>query len=461
MSSLQQNGTMPAGAGGSAQLPAAGDPRVIWLGLWPAGGGAYWWLSNGDQPPLAGHVEAAALAGPLAMLAEALPQQQPGETVEDAVRRAAGGPLADPDRERALAVDLGALLIPPALRKRLLAAAPQHPDDPPELTVVVAPGPSLARVPWELLALNPDGDRRLLQVCYVRGGLSPANIYGRARQPDTGRAGPALRVIDPEPALRVYTDAQLERWETRGDADGGLVYSRASTTPCTRYEFARLLGGDPAAGQPTGGAGSEDAAAWAAVAAQNAAHRLAAPSRLLYFGHASSGADDQPAAAAIHLAGGGLNAADWIRHPDTWPMPPRVAIVACHSNDAHTLEQMGLVIAAANAGAELITTTRWTLPTDAYAPGGAEVTPGGVATPTTDLAEAIDDAHASAHPLHQLRAWQLDQLQRWQTGQLDAAPLVWAAPVSYLAPDSSSDQPPDGDPTPGPTDDADTDAPAP
>jgi hypothetical protein len=111
------------------------------------------------------------------------------------------------------------------------------------------------------------------------------------------------------------------------------------------------------------------------------------PSRLTYFGHALSGSAERPAGAGILLRDGWFTAADWLREPNRWPAPARVAFIACHSNDAHVPEQMGLVIAAANAGAHTITSTRWTLPIDQCAPGAPD------ATPTSDLALAVDTAH--------------------------------------------------------------------
>lgn len=383
----------------SATPTARTDARVaryaVWFGLWPDGyGGAYWWLGSRFDEPTAGHASAVDLGPLLDQLDLALPHQRDGESEQDAVTRAAAGALAKPAAEADLSTALGNVLLPKALREHLDRAGDASD---PAVTVVIAPGPTLSRIPWELLTVPGDG-RRLLEVVHVRGGLSPANIYNRARQPAPAD-GPALRIIDPGPShSRIYTPAELDRWERRCEDDGATFGTADSAEggPLDRDRLHRLL-------------------------------TDRRPSRLLYVGHATPGPADRPAAAAVLLNDGPLTAAEWIRDPHRWPLPPRVALIACHSNDTHSPEQMGLVIAAANSGAELITTTRWVLPSDRYAPGGLH------ATATTGLAEAVDDAHAADQPLHQLRTWQLQRLHAWRQQGIGAAPLLWAAPVTYHA----------------------------
>jgi hypothetical protein len=120
-------------------------------------------------------------------------------------------------------------------------------------------------------------------------------------------------------------------------------------------------------------------------------------------------------------------------------MPPRVAIVACQSNDTHHHEQMGLVMAAVHAGAEIITGTRWTLPSDPR-PGSLDSASAVDSDqprvgPTTELALAVDAAHDALDPIGHLRRWQIERLDKWRECPCARhAPLIWASPVSYLAP---------------------------
>lgn len=136
-------------------------------------------------------------------------------------------------------------------------------------------------------------------------------------------------------------------------------------------------------------------------------------------------------AAALLLSTPALTAAeftafDWLAEPDRFPAPPRVALIACGSDDGKEIEQSGMPIAAVNAGAELVTATRWVLPVDQKLAASC---------PTAALAMAVDTAHAAADPLAALRRWQIDRLRNWRDrGAVTDTPLLWASLVTYLAP---------------------------
>ena len=416
-----------AAGGTTAEAVSARDGhRVWWLGFWPTGTSVHWWLTFrtidpvGSRGPIAepikGVIDGAALAQPLAVLARALvgsaDDDPPGST-DDRVARSWSAALASPRDEARLAVSLGRLLLPEALRSILAAdvgraGAPRH-------TVVIAAGPSLAQVPFELLAVDDAASVRLIEVARVRGGLHAAATIG-ARDPAPPAAGGILRVIDPGPSSAAYA--------RRGGVYGGEwptpIYPARHGGVDERW-FERVGGGSDRLLNPV-----EDARPVTREVLSEALR--ARPGRLLYLGHAVSGDVDAPARAGLVLADpadGGpfrpFTAAEWIADPALWPAPPLVAVMSCQSNDTHLLEQMGLVQAAVHAGGALITSTRWVLPADRHPD-----------TATTDLALAVDRAHDESDPICALRRWQLGRLSAWRRDPgPETAPLIWAAPVSY------------------------------
>jgi len=313
------------------------------------------------------------------------------------------GPLTDPRLEHELAAALGGALLPGPLREELTAT-----DAPRTDTVTIAVRGWPAALPWDCLAVDSAGTR-LVEVARVLGGL-PATVHvGRARNPgSSGTAGPAVRIVDPGPStssdaggrrrLLLYPNGRPTLWES-SLGDGEDIEPGVSGDGLTVREFGDLLSnGDPG--------------------------------RLLYFGHAVAGSPDAPAAAALVLADDAgeehlFRAFDWLAAPERFPAPPRVALIGCGSDDSEIAEQSGLPIAAVNAGAELVTATRWVLPLDR----GPDM------RATTDLALAVDSAHGRADPVEGVRAWQLRRLNRWRAhGELRDAPLVWGSLVTYLAP---------------------------
>jgi hypothetical protein len=97
------------------------------------------------------------------------------------------------------------------------------------------------------------------------------------------------------------------------------------------------------------------------------------PSRLLWVGHVAS-AKSGSHTAALQFKNDELSAAMLFSGADEgrpsdeikWrPVPSRVGLVACRSGaDFGEVEPFGLVVAFLESGAELVTATRWTLPTD-------------------------------------------------------------------------------------------------
>ncbi|TFV53908.1 CHAT domain-containing protein [Geodermatophilus sp. DF01-2] len=391
--------------------------------------------------------------------------------VAESLQRAWTGPLVDPAANRDLCAGLGRLLLPAVLREYLTApsaataasgeGAPELSDEappsPPQRsvpdvpTLVIAPGPDLGAVPWELLTVD-DTDRRLVEVARVRGGVSPASLVDLPLPAAPHRPqGPVLRVVDPSrsrtrpTALPIYPEQLPDAWRDRHDPARGDVLAGGSDEDaaagrlprCSRQQFSALL---------TEGS-------W---------------SRLLYLGHVSVSDELSPTAAALEFDPDlrswadrqpmqtddgrllerprhthALSARVWLHAPQRWPLPRRVAFIACQADDSRYAEQVGLTLAAIHAGARVITATRWTLPTDqtAGAPGEPQVAAGH--GPTTALALAVDEAHGAADPVAALRAWQLRQLRLWRQANTAAsrrrhAPLIWAAPVTYVLPDEPS-----------------------
>lgn len=386
--------------------------RVWWLGLWATREYLYWWLTSqlldlhatGARPIgppalpdgrelVASRVGRDRLSLPLELLGRALPNSPDGRAAELSAAQALSGVLITRHSEWRLTSKLGALLIPPPLRDALLAGDP----DSPEHTVVVAGGPDLAQVPWELLALSPEV--RLIERARVRAAFSPTLTTGHPSPPREGGAGNVLAVIDASPPdLYLYDHPAVgihnARWVQMGREPGRLhLGPDYSDRGCATELSAALTAG---------------------------------PRRLLVFGHLVAGRAEAPQEARFLLEEGHVTARQILREPHTWPMPERVALIGCHSNDAQHAEQLGLAVAAVYAGADLVTTTRWSLPMDRVL---------GLNGVTTALGIAVDNAHDSEDPVGAIRAWQIKRLAEWRTEDCpETSPLLWASLVTYYAP---------------------------
>lgn len=385
-------------------IPAAdGDaPERVgwWFALEPVGADAVAWsLIRVDDEPPTGPVAAGLLDGtaPLRRLAQALLPQRDAAQLWT-------GPLVDHEAEPWTAVRLGRGLIPDALREELLAADVSRVRH----TVTIACRGWLAQVPWDVLALDDSGRVRLIERARVGAGLSPTVNAGRRRAPAPRPGAPALRLLDPgsrhDADLKpIYPGGYPFDWDDVLQPGERLI---PDGRPLSAEAFGELLRAE---------------AGW---------------SRLLYFGHCRPGTADTPAGACLMLStpdgSQEFTAHTWLGDPERWPCPARVALIACGSDDSVQLEQSGLPVAAVNAGAEVLTVTRWTLPLD--------VDPAEAAT--TALALAVDAAHRAPDPLTAIGAWQRERLTAWRTtGRRRDSPLLWGALATYLVPVAQVESP--------------------
>jgi hypothetical protein len=390
-----------------ATWPAAAAGRATFVLRFADAGRTYLsWRTTEDLDTVHTHVIDAETA--LAALAAASPTPHDGESVADAVRRSlAEDALGGAAGERRLARALGRQLLPADLVERLRAATGRP-------LLRIQPSPSLAAVPWGLLALPTHGDERVLDLADV-SLLAPAGIPRKPSAAD----GPPLYLLDPRipgqsafgelgsvlgkqtedsPLIR-HLDAQLEAGRVRPSAVTGLDLVRRTDTD------RRLL-----------------------------AEVLAEPcSRLVFAGHVSRVRDDHGAQTALHLSCGAdlpgtaapigahrpFTAADLaLSRVDT--MPARVALIGCASAGEFGLaEPFGVLLAAVAAGAGLVAATVWALPTSAAVPG---------ADPMAELLIAVDTALDGDDPVTELCAWQRTRLARWRERPEPArSPVFWAA----------------------------------
>ncbi|MGN2641199.1 CHAT domain-containing protein [Nocardia takedensis] len=416
------------------------------------------WLDDVHRPEYA-VLTVEATRSALARLDAALAAPTLDREREERTRSAvAEGTFTDVARERELSRALTEAVFPAALRAGIRRRA----EAGVRVRVRWTPSPRLARIPWELLCVHDDV--RLLEVADSLLEPPSAVHAGRPCLPDpweVARDRPPLFVIDPKVPRR---SAEL------------FALKSALEPPDTR-PFATRLDEYVQAGRL--GVGEASAGLRPRLTRVGLSKALRTPrSRLFYFGHVSS-SDAEPGSAAIHLSDtaetwgmaaplreigddgrarettqdhrplaavdlllgtSSADAAVWKTYGhdeakygyELWPMPPRVAMIACEGGaDYRAAETFGLVVAMVNAGAGLVTTTRWTLPTDAAfrAAGHTDI------HPTGDLALRVDAAHEGADPLGELAAWQRDRLRRWRaTGDPACTPLVWAALTHTIAP---------------------------
>jgi len=417
--------------------------------------GFWQWVDGRRSEPRAFRVDRAALDHVLTELRAALPTELPGESVADGIERMRTGAFSSPAKERALSSRLSDLLMPPDLVRELLAEATATGSP---VLVRMLPAPSHAHVPWELLLLRADGPdgatgtaaRRLAEVADVVAD-PPAGVHaGRARLPepwsDQVAARPSIHVLDPAPARRrlglVLSPAQRDAFAAR-HPDARAVTART----VTRADLSAHLRDDPS------------------------------PSRLFYVGHvvglpSHPGttslllSDDDRAYGVLPAVGGNrlfsaldalegtLFAAQRVTDEDgvvwptgrrevlggaqIWPMPPRVALIACASGgDLGHLEPFGLAIAFINAGAEIVTASRWALPTDRAFREKDSFRPDIDPQPLFDMAVAVDDAHATADPVATLAAWQRARIAAWDADDdapIALSPVTWGALTTFAAP---------------------------
>ncbi len=379
-------------------------------------------------------------------------------------RRDSAGPveslgwLAHPHTEATLATRLGRLLLPPALRKEVIARA-QHFGGP--VRFRVHPSPSTSTVPWEALAIDdgPDAALRLIEVADVVQvapllrrdlGLDPVHHLD-------GTSG-ALLVVDPklsdEGVGRVLTTTARDAWRRELMAQestlaAGSVFGERYDRRLlsrhlpgrSRFVFVGHVTAEPDDPWRTGLALSCHPKLYATGPANGLRHRsltaldlirgtrgieAALADRTAFrtrFGRDDVDEHTVPARAWDPSARRVLE----VDGADLWPMPPRVGIVGCRSGpDLAHPEPSGLVTAVLRAGAEIVIATRWTLYTARTYRDHLQH--GMVEDPLAEAARAVDRSLASPAPEKALGAWQRDQLTAWRkTGVLASSPLTWGA----------------------------------
>lgn len=416
------------------------DPRPTLIVRFADAGELYvsWRWRHLDGPGGVAVVPEAAADDALRRLHAALPDP----TGPDGLRPAlTTGAFTSPHAESALAQHLRQSLLPGALLRPLLDHLPTRPH------VRIQPSPRTARVPWELL---PVDDTRRLVECAEVSVLPPAGIVGapgrNARRWSDTAALPVVAILDPRvPGFRA--DSALGSVLGRADADSPLTQRIAAYAAAGRLR--------PAATSPTDAFRRVDTdREWLGKALRDNA------SRLLYVGHVTAAAPESGESehAALHLsctadtigfaaptrAHRPLSAKDLLLGTHTlapdprdgarlWPMPSRVALIACESGgDLRFTEALGLVSAMLHNGAELVTACRWPLPTDAafHRLAGAPAD----TRPLLDAICAVDAAHELADPVAALNAWQRGRLAAWRADPVIAnSPVLWAAFATVAA----------------------------
>ena len=374
-------------------------------------------------------------------LADALPGA--GDGAEGMRRAFDTGALTERGRERRLSRALAEALWPEQLTAQLRQVA-ERAGRP---LVRIQPSPRVAQVPWELLAVDADTDVRLIDLADVVT-TAPASLRPRtpaAPRPQGVDAGPVVLVLDPRvPGFRADSalgsvlgppgsDPELSSLvRTRLDA-GPVVPSvtapaeafrrtdldRDWLSDVLRKGARRLLYVGHVSGAPVEGGQSEDGTLHLCCGA--GATGLADPLRT-----------HRPLSAKDFLLGSLPLRADGEPGARIWPAPPRVALIGCESGgDLRFAESFGLATAMLHNGAELVTATRWVLPTS-FAFHQLAQLPASI-RPLTEAIVAVDTAHEHEDPVRSLGGWQRGQLDRWRTeGRIEHAPLLWAAMTSIV-----------------------------
>ncbi|MFI6699705.1 CHAT domain-containing protein [Streptomyces sp. NPDC050509] len=383
-----------------------------------------------------GIVPRAQLTAAITALNDALP----GAGADPLRRALTDGAFASYGSELALAEELSRTFLPYGLAQHLYELYRRGVR--PHLRI--QPSPRVAQVPWELLA--PDPDVRLVEIADI-SLLAPASVVHAAGRPVRPWAGsrhlPVVGVLDPRvPGFRADSalGSVLGRM-TAGDPVAELVAGYVAQRRW-RPEVA-----DPVEAFRRTDVDRE----WLGAVLG------AGASRLLYVGHvtAAAPATGQSEDAQLHLACGadavgfappvrahrplsakdlllgthGLPDADPADTPGRarWPIPSRVALIACESGgDLRFGEALGLATAMVHGGAETVTTGRWTLPTDLAFHRIAGAAP--ASRPLQDAVRAIDAAHEADDAVLAHGDWQRERLAAWRALRtVEHSPVLWGA----------------------------------
>ncbi|WP_280255779.1 CHAT domain-containing protein [Nocardia wallacei] len=392
-----------------------------------------WRWRDGTASPGASMLPGGDVDAAMRRLAAALPDPARPGGLEHALT---AGDYAVRDTEYALAQALSRALLPHGLAIQLhdLLVRGVRPH------IRLQPSPRVAQVPWELIA--PDPSLRLVDIADV-SMLAPAGIVHApdrlARSWTDHRDLPVVAVLDPRvPGFR----ADSELGSVLGRPDPAMPLAERVTEYLAQQRFRPAVDAAPEAFRRT----DLDRERLGALLRDGAA-------RLLYVGHVTAEAPESGRSenAALHLActadttgfarplrghrplsakdlllGTHTLAAEPVAGQHLWPIPSRVALIACESGgDLRFTEALGLVAAMISGGAELVTATRWALPTDL---AFQRLAGAAAATPLQDVVCAVDAAHERPDPITALSTWQRERLTAWrETGAVEHSPILWAA----------------------------------
>ncbi|WP_369030167.1 hypothetical protein [Streptomyces adonidis] len=371
-------------------------------------------------------------------LAGALPTS--GEGAAGMRRAFETSPLTNQATEHDLARLLAEVLWPEGLTAQIrqVSARAGRP------LIRIQPSPRVAQVPWELLAVEDGTDIRLLDLADVVT-TAPTSLRRQTTPEDEED-----KSASPSETVVLVLDPRVPGF--RADSPLGSVLGPPGSDP----ELLALVQNHLDAGTAVPSVATPAEAFrrtdldrdWLSDVLRKGARRL------LYVGHVSGAptAGGQSEDGTLHLSCGPhttgltdpirthrpLSAKDLLLgtlplRPDgepgsrIWPAPPRVALIGCESAaDLRFTEPFGLATAMLHNGADLVTATRWTLPTSFAYHHLADV-PESV-RPLSEAIRAIDSAHEHPDPVGNLAGWQREQLDHWRSeGRTEHSPLLWAA----------------------------------
>lgn len=390
-----------------------------------------WIWDHQQNSPRMTVIERAQLTSTLDALAQALPTPLHGETGEEALKRAlTDGPMLDLEREQQLAELLTSALIPAWLGFELNAL--EEAGRRPLLRIQLSP--STSQLPWELMSTS--GGERGIDMVDV-AVLLPATLRNDAAR--------VVSPWDPQAPVAAVLDPAVPGFPAASEL-GSVLGPVAAGSPLA--EMVAGLGDRvrPSAGSP------EEAFRRRDVDRAALSGSVEGAGRLLYVGHvtASTHALDSRMHLSDRADAAGLTSPIGPHRPysaadialgaaglEPLRAPNRVALIACDSgSDMRFAEPTGLVAAFTARGAEYVTATRWTLPTEAglrrFAPVLGDRAEGMLA----EAIIAVNAAHEASDPVAALGAWQREQRRLWtSTGDPRHSPIIWGTLTTAWSPE--------------------------